>query len=328
MPVHNGAVHLAEAMHSILRQSLRDFEFLIIDDASTDDSVSIIEEFKDPRIRLIQSPERLKLSGALNLGLDQAHGRYIARMDADDISLPKRLEIQTRFMEQNPEIGICGSWIRYFGSSTQILCRPTHHQEIRAFTLIDTPFAHPTVMLRRDMFEHHHLRFNGEFFPTEDFELWTRVLRLMPAANLPQILLRYRIHNQSLTGADWTNMDEQAIRVVQTQLQSLGITPSSEELRFHRQLTMGRLEMTEAGLDQAENWLSRLLEANQSTHAFDQSTLATILGEVWHRTCMHSAKLGFWVANRYQRSFLSADQKHRTQHKWLMRLAALKANVL
>jgi len=163
MPVHNGAAFLTEAINSMLNQSLKDFEFLIVDDASTDQSVAIIQGFKDPRIRLIQSPTRLKLSGALNLGLEHAEGRYVARMDADDISLPNRLEIQARFLEQNPGIGLCGSWIQYFGGpSTNILKRPSHHDEIRAFMLFDTPFAHPTVMLRRDSIEPHHLRFDGD----------------------------------------------------------------------------------------------------------------------------------------------------------------------
>jgi hypothetical protein len=328
MPVHNGETHLAEAMQSILRQSLRDFEFLIIDDASTDDSVSIIEDFKDSRIRLIQSPARLKLSGALNLGLDHAQGRYIARMDADDISLPHRLEIQASFMEQHPELGLCGTWIRYFGGSSHaILKRPLHHEEILAFTLLDTPFAHPTMMLRRDMLERDKLRFNGDFFPTEDFELWTRALRTLPGANLPEVLLLYRIHGKSLTGADWSTMDEQALRIIQTQLLSLGLTPSPDELRFHRQLAMGRLDMTAAILEQAEVWLTRLIDVNQSARTFAPDALESILGDVWFRTCMHSAKLGFWVATRYHQSSLGTRDKQRTQHEWLMRLAALKAKL-
>jgi len=328
MPVHNGAVYLPEAINSMLRQSLKDFEFLIVDDASTDPSVAIIQGFKDPRIRLIQSPTRLKLSGALNLGLDNAKGRYVARMDADDISLPRRLEIQAQFMEQHPEIGLCGTWIRYFGGSSHaILKRPLHHAEIQAFALLDTPFAHPSVMMRRDMMEQHQLRFNGDFFPTEDFELWIRAIRAFPTANLPQILLRYRIHGKSLTGADWSTMDEQAIRVVQTQLQFLALTPSADELRFHRQLAMGRLNMTTALLDQAENWLTRLIEANQSSGTFDPTAMESILGDIWFRTCMHSAKLGFWVATRYHHSWLGTHHKHRTQHEWLMRLAAFKAKV-
>jgi len=326
MPVHNGAAYLTEAINSILNQSLKDFEFLIVDDASTDNSVAIINGYKDPRIRLIQSPTRLKLSGALNLGLDNAKGRYVARMDADDISLPQRLGIQARFLEQNPGIGLCGTWVQYFGgASKKVLMRPSHHEAIRAFMLFDTPFAHPTVMLRKDALEPHHLRFDGDYFPTEDFELWTRMLKHVRGANLPKVLLRYRTHGQSLTGSDWSNMDEQAVRVIRAQLASLGLNPSASELQFHRQLAMGRLAMTKPLLDQAEAWLLTLMTENLKARFFEPEALENVLSEVWFRACMHTAKLGFWVATRYPHSALGAHNKHRSRHEWLMRLSAIKA---
>ena len=249
-------------------------------------------------------------------------------MDADDISLPNRLEIQARFLEQNPVIGLCGSWIQYFGGPcTNILKRPSHHDEIRAFMLFDTPFAHPTVMLRRDSIEQHHLRFNGDYFPTEDFELWTRMLQHVQGANLPEVLLRYRTHGQSLTGSDWSTMDEQAVRVIQTQLAPLGINTSASELQFHRQLALGRLAMSEPLLNQAEVWLTTLMTKNQATGVYTQEAMENVLGQVWFRACMHTAKLGFWVAARYHQSSLSVRDKHRTQHEWLMRLAAVKGIV-
>lgn len=328
MPVHNGAAYLKEAMDSMLGQSLEDFEFLIVDDASTDESADIVHACKDPRIRFIQSRERLKLSGALNLGLDHARGRYIARMDADDISLPGRLEIQARFMNQNPGIGLCGSWIRYFGAMNSVLKRPLLHEDIRAFTLLDTPFAHPTVMFRRDLMEQHQLRFDGSYFPTEDFELWTRAMRHFTVANLPEVLLHYRAHGSSLTGSDWSTMDEQAVRIIRTQLLPLGIDPTPDELRFHRQLAMGRLTITLSLLDQAEAWLLALLAANRKTPVFSPAALESLLGDVWARTCLHTAKLGFEAARLYSGSPLSSLDRQRTRHQLLIRLAALKAKLI
>ncbi len=327
MPVHNGAAYLKEAMDSMLGQSLNDFEFLIVDDASTDDSAAIVQGCKDPRIRFIRSRERLKLSGALNLGLDHARGRYIARMDADDISLRGRLEIQARFLENNPDIGLCGSWIRYFGAMNSVLKRPLLHADIRAFTLIDTPFAHPTVMFRRDLMEQHQLRFDGSYFPTEDFELWTRAMRHFTMANLPEVLLHYRAHGSSLTGSDWSTMDEQAVRVIRGQLLPLGIDPTPDELQFHRQLAMGRLTMTLPLLDQAEAWLTALLEANRKAHHLSPAALESLLGDVWARASLHTAKLGFEAARRYSDSPLSSLDARRTRHQWLIRLAALKAKL-
>lgn len=324
MPVHNGAAFLAEAIDSMLSQTLSDFEFLIVDDASTDASVSIIQGYRDPRIRLIPSRERLKLSGALNRGLGEARGTYVARMDADDISLPERLETQVRFLDTHPDVGLCGSWIRYCGASRGILERPTAHEAIRAFTLLDTPFAHPTVMLRREALEHHHLRFEGGYFPTEDFELWTRALDCFRAANLPQVLLHYRVHGSSLTGSDWSNMDEQAVRVIRRQLSPLGIAPTDEDLRFHRQLAMGRLVTSREVLDRAESWLTQIIEANRSQACFDPAALTRVLGDTWFRACMHTARQGFWVSDRYATSTLGRADVRLTRRSWLLKASALK----
>ena len=327
MPVHNGAAHLAAAMDSILSQTFRDFEFLIVDDASTDTSAAIVGGYTDPRIRLIPSRERLKLSGALNLGLDQACGTYIARMDADDISLPDRLAVQVRHMEQHPDLGLCGGWIRYFGAHGEVLRRPTTHETIRAYALLDNPFAHPTVMLRRDLLERHALRFNSDYFPTEDFELWTRAMLLFPVANIPRVLLRYRAHDASLTGSDWSTMDEQAVRIVHAQLAPLGLDPSQEALRFHRQLAMGRLEMTAETLDLAETWLTHLSDANERAGTFDRAALASVLGDVWFRACLHTARLGGWVTTRYISSPLGRAAGQTTRRRALLLLAALKGKV-
>lgn len=327
MPVHNGAAHLVEALQSVLDQSLEDFELLIVDDASTDDSASIVETFTDPRIRLIRSTDRLKLSGALNLGLDQAQGRYVARMDADDISHEDRLLFQARFMEEHPHVGICGTWIRYCGSANSVLKRPLTHGEIDAFTLFDTPFAHPSVFLRRELLEQHQLRFDGSYFPTEDFELWTRLLPLTQAINLPSVLLNYRVHDKSLTGADWSAMDVQAVRVIESQLRKLGLSPSEAELRFHRQLTMGRLTMTDGLLEQTEAWLLQLIQANHAANRYTQAGLSAVVAGFWAQACLHTARLGFWVTNRYARSTLAAHDPNRFQNQALMRLSALKAKL-
>lgn len=329
MPVHNGAAYLAEAICSMQRQTVGDFELLIVDDASTDHSLDIIRQITDPRIRLIESRERLKLSGALNLGLDQARGRFVARMDADDISLPHRLERQARFLDQHPDIGFCGSWIRLFGAGPHhVLRRPTTPALIHAFTLFDSPFAHPTVMLRRESFERHQLRFDGTYFPTEDFELWARALKCFPAANLPEVLLRYRVHGKSLTGSDWSTMDDQAIRVIRRQLDPLGLELSEDSLRFHRQLGMGRMSITRPVLDRAEQWLTGIRDANRRTGVFEAGAMDEILGDVWFRANLHGAHLGFAIPRRYRNSALAGTDPRRLSRTAWIALAALKNRVV
>lgn len=328
MPVHNGAAYLEEALASMCHQTFPDFEFLVIDDASTDHSAAVVTAFNDPRIRLVQSRARLKLSGALNLGLDEARGELIARMDADDISLPSRLAEQRRYLLDHPDVGLCGSWIRYLGHNHgKILERPVQHDQIRAFLLIDTPFAHPTVMFRRSWFNRDRLRFNGEFFPTEDFELWTRALEQFKGANIPRPLLQYRVHGSSLTGSDWSTMDEQALRIITRQLQHLGLAPLTGELKFHRQLCMGRLDMTRETLDQAEAWLLRLVDANHAKPHYDPAALQQVLSEVWYRACLHSAHLGFWVTTRYVKSPLAHGDRKVAGRSWFIKAAALKGKL-
>lgn len=328
MPVHNGAVYLSEAIDSVLLQSFRDFELLIVDDASTDESAAIIERYKDPRIRLLRSAERLKLSGALNLGLDNARGDYVARMDADDISLPRRLEIQVRHMNRHPEIGICGTWIRYFGGpSRAVLKRPLGCEEIRAFTLVDTPFAHPTIILRRGLMDSYQLRFDGSYYPTEDFELWTRAMRCFPVENLPQVLLQYRVHGQSLTGSGWSKMDEQAVRVIERQFHALGLDTTPDTLQFHRELCMGRMKISAETLSKADTWLEHILVVNAQAHVFDPDALANVLGDVWFRACMHAAHLGLWVAKRYDDSNLAKKNRTRVRNRLMITLGAIKALV-
>jgi glycosyltransferase involved in cell wall biosynthesis len=329
MPVHNGSAYLTESIDSILRQSFSDFELLIIDDASTDNSVCIIERYNDPRIRLIKNSERLKLSGALNLGLDNARGDYVARMDADDISLPKRLETQVRHMNRYPDIGICGTWIRYFGGSTRdVLERPVSHEEVKAFTLVDTPFAHPTVMMRRNLMNDHHLRFDGSYYPTEDFELWSRAIDCFPVENIPKILLRYRVHRKSLTGSDWTKMDEQAVRVIARHFKSLGMDIKTDTLRFHRELCMGRLRMSAELIDKAELWLQKILSENSRTGKFDPDALMIVLGDVWFRACMFAAYLGLWVAKRYADSNLAKKNPKRKINCMMIALGGMKAKLV
>ena len=114
MPVYNGEKYLKEAITSILLQTFDDFEFLIINDGSSDASVDIIQSFRDPRIRLVHNDTNIGLIATLNKGLKLAHGKYVARMDQDDISLPRRLEKQTYFMDNNPDVGVCGTWIKLF----------------------------------------------------------------------------------------------------------------------------------------------------------------------------------------------------------------------
>ena len=203
MPVYNAEKYLAEAIQSILDQSYRNFELLIIEDGSTDCSAKIAAEFErcDARIRLIRQSENQGLVTALNLGLDLAQGEYIARMDADDISLPERLEKQVEYMQAHPEIGVLGGKIQYMNEDGQLATIPlTFYGDIniRWNLLFTNPFSHPAVMMRKAIIERYRLRYDPRATHVEDYEFWGRFLLVAKGENFPDVLLHYRLHPGSV----------------------------------------------------------------------------------------------------------------------------------
>lgn len=306
LPVHNGAAYLEQAVRSTLNQKFKDFELLIIDDCSSDGSGEIALGFDDSRIRIFRSEIRLKLSGALNFGIKQSAGKYIARMDSDDINMPDRLGAQVAFMEKNPDYGICGTWVRTFGGKKKETYRyPVGFETIRAFALFDCPFAHPTVMIRNEMLARWDLHYRVDYYPTEDFDLWTRCIDFFKAENLPKPLLNYRVHSDSMTGSEWTRMDEKAGQIVLRELQKIGLYPTEDHLRFHRKLAMGKLNTGRRTILKVESWLSELLSANDKIHVYSQKSLKKVIGDIWFRACMRASHLGSWTINRYIHSSIS-----------------------
>ena len=190
MPVYNGESYLREAIESILNQTFPDYEFLVVNDGSTDSSPEIVKEYavEDARIRLIDNRLEKGIVGALNTGLNEAKGDYVARMDADDISLPHRLAEQVRFMDDHPEVGVCGTWMSTIedGGSRLWFSFPADHERIKIGLLFYTPLAHPTVMIRRAYFEKYGLRYEECFEHAEDYELWTRCVDLFLCAIFPK----------------------------------------------------------------------------------------------------------------------------------------------
>lgn len=309
MPVHNGAKYLQPAIDSILQQSFRTFEFIIVDDCSTDETVEIVNGCSDKRIRLIRSKDRLKLAGALNLGLKEAKSEFVARMDCDDISLPGRLQRQVDFMLANEDLGLCGTWVKYFpGQKNKVQEYPVEKHAVHALSLFHSPFAHPTVMMRRRWFEQHSLDYDVNYYPTEDFDLWSRALSIFAGANLGEVQLHYRAHEQSLTGSDWNNMDEQAARITQRALHALGLPSDLEASRYHRKVAMVRFEQTPEELDKAASWLRAILEANHKKKVYNQTALTRILEDLWHRCCMHCATAGLWPIRFYLQNRFEASQ--------------------
>lgn len=195
MPVYNVQDHVSEAVDSILNQTFKDFEFIIIDDASTDSTFEIINSYKDERIVLLKNETNIGLAASLNKGIKIAKGEYIARMDGDDISMPKRLEKQVDYLDKHPEVGVLGTYIKLFGSVSTINKYFLKDIECKLQLLFGVPFAHPTVVFRKVIFTSSNLYYDESLHQYgEDYDLWFKLSKFTNFANLPSILLKYRTY--------------------------------------------------------------------------------------------------------------------------------------
>jgi len=273
MPVHNGAAYLKESVDSILAQTYTDFELLVIDDGSTDVSPSILSACNDRRLRVERFNTKRGIVAALNRGLALAQGAYIARMDADDIAEPGRLADQFAFMEANPDVGALGtditpigeivsqSWIRYFDA-----------ENLRISLLFENPLCHPTVILRRSA-----LASAGGAYPdnsphAEEYALWIRLSAHAKLVNLPQPLLRYRMHAGQISRQKSVVQSHSIDRLVGAQLDALGLPAGARDLRLHHTLANGFFPAF--GLSQAlRKWCDSLITANARARLYPADIL-------------------------------------------------------
>ena len=285
MSVYNAEAYLPEAVESILAQTYRDFEFLIIDDASTDRNTSIINDYQDHRIRLIRNPTNLGLTKSLNKGLAQVKGKYIARMDADDVSYPLRLEQQVNFMEAHPAVGLCGTWGRLLGLPDDYdRTFPTRNNDLQVALLCYNPFIHPSVILRASALRELDTPFDERFRYAQDYELWSRLSEQWEIANLPDVLIGYRIHDQQISSHRPEAQDQCLARVVQTQLSKVGIKASAEETRFIRHvLSRSFPYQDDATIQRAHAVLLQLEAANHQARKYDSVAFRKYLDESWAR---------------------------------------------
>ena len=217
MSVYNGEPYLRAAVDSILAQTYTDYEFIIIDDASTDATAAILDGFDDLRIVRSRNEENIGLTRSLNKGLVIARGEYIARMDADDISLPERLAKQVDFLDTHPEIGVLGTAVRVIdgsGNLSHIWRLPAKHALIKWRLCFSDSIAHPTVMMRREALEQ--VRgYDTGFMSAQDYDLWRRLSRVTHLANLQEALLLLRRHETCVTHAHRPKQLENSIRISQ-----------------------------------------------------------------------------------------------------------------
>ncbi|MCX6296973.1 MAG: glycosyltransferase family A protein [Bacteroidetes bacterium] len=209
MPAYNAEKYIKQSIDSILNQSFLDFLFLIIDDGSSDGTENIIRSYNDRRICFVKNETNIGIKETLNKGVMISDTEYIARMDADDIALPKRLEWQLEYMDSNKDIGVSGGHFEFFGHETSIVKMPMKDNEIKAKLFFFSGFCHPTVIMRTEVLKKNNflygnlVNFNDNFghkiLELEDFALWHKLKHVTQFGNVDKVLIKYRKEGQNIS---------------------------------------------------------------------------------------------------------------------------------
>jgi glycosyltransferase involved in cell wall biosynthesis len=288
MAAFNEAKYIAEAIESILKQSYENFEFIIINDGSVDNTAEIIDSYKDPRIKHIKNETNLKLIASLNKGLAAAKGKYIARMDADDISVPGRLQKQVDFMESHPEIGICGAQLTVFGNMTGAMNYPLEHKDILLYMLITSPFGNNVVIFRKEVLDQHALFFTEGYYHSEDYKSWTNWLKVTKGHNLDEYLVRYRSHSKSVSVSNRFAQRQTRNRVRREYAESVfHLSPADAECLFGK-LSAKRMSA-----------IKTVLTINRTKNIFEPAALKDTLMKVWYLDALESTETGIGSIFRF-----------------------------
>lgn len=313
MAVYNGEAYLRDAIDSVINQTFKDFEFLIIDDGSTDTSLKIIQSYSDPRIKLVRNRRNMRIIYTLNRGLRLAKGDYIARMDADDIAFLDRLDKQVSFMDENPDIGISGTWTRIFANSkiiSKTIAEPVSHEEIRCKLLFSNSFQHPSVIIRRAFLEKYDLRFDDKFLHVEDYELWVRASMKFRLANIPKVLLYYRYHGSQIGRRFEGEQINFGDKVRQEALRlNFSWELNEKEKSIYREICNLKLEVSDTFLDESGEFLLQILRKNAQSKIFSQNILGSTCARQWFILCKYYANKGLFSWHTYWKSPLCRYRK-------------------
>ena len=303
MPTYNTEVSiLKEAVDSILNQTFGDFEFIIIDDGSTNNSVEYLKSLQDQRVKIIRNDTKIGITKSLNIGLRVAKGKYIARMDSDDIAFPDRFEKQYAFMESHPDVFVCGSKVIFFKDralsdikpadqtkkqytfikkkasrkkeNTEIVNSKVEDMEsYRVRMLFTNPGpVHPTAFFNHEKLIQYQIDYNEELVYAQDYDLWMRISLIGRICILPDILLYYRVHAGQISKAHREKQIECDQMTQRKLLEQLLDNVSEEELSFHYKHSSGYDSNAKIS-PRAIQWYGRIISANKERKIYDQKKL-------------------------------------------------------
>lgn len=305
LPVYNGEKFIRQSVISILDQDYTNLELILVDDGSTDQTRVLYTSINDERLRVTRFENNKGLIDALNTGIAKSTGKYIARMDSDDISFPNRISEQVRFMEKNPQVGVLGSSfiIDRNGKKRQ---RPvtTGSDRIKANFLFRNALNHPTVMLRKKIIEVSNCAYRSTALHAEDLDLWIRLSPFTEFDNLEHALVMYRSHSEQVSVLQAQKQKETIKQIQKNLLEQLRMSFSTEEFDLHISLFYREFVSSPEYLEAMSAWLGRIIESNNTARIYNPDALSEVAGGLWFLACTTIAGNGVKTSDVYSRSRL------------------------
>lgn len=293
MPVYNGEQFLTETIDSVLTQTFNDYDFLIINDGSTDNSESIIKSYKDTRIKYLSNEVNLGLVKTLNKGIELTNTEFLARMDADDLWEPSKLDKQIRLMDENPEVGLCGTSVRKFGNINGDFIFPRNNETLKVGFLFYCTMSHPSVVYRTSFLKESGLRYRSEYFPAEDYKMWIDCIDKTQVRNIPEILVYYRQHEQQICQEKQDSQKEKTDNVRMEILKKIYPKITEDEKQFHLNEFVVYSIISTDDIRKHKRWANKLIKEN----SFSRYIKPSVMGKELNRYLQVSIK-GYLI-NRY-----------------------------
>lgn len=271
MPTYNVAPFVKEAVDSVLRQTYSDFELLVMDDCSKDDTVEIVRAIGDPRIRVEQNEHNLGLADNLNRGLSLIDTEYVARMDGDDIAEPCWLEKEIAVLDAHPEIGICSGGFERFGAVKSLVRFPERHEDSLANMLFECSVIVPTY--RMSLYREYGLRYSTDAFPAEDYRFWAECLRVTKLYNIQETLFHYRMHPSQICTARRPEQEIKVAKVRRYMLEWLSPDFSEEEINYYTGQFMAPEISSKEDYDERTAFCNKMVELNRGVGHFEETAL-------------------------------------------------------
>lgn len=271
MPTYNVAPYVKEAVESVLRQTYRDFELLVVDDCSTDETVGIVQGINDSRIRIAAFHENVGLSENLNRGLALIDTELVSRMDGDDIAEPYWLEQEVSVLDANPDIGVCSGGFERFGTKKSLVRFPERHEDIMANMLFECSVIVPTF--RMSLYRDHGLRYSAEAFPAEDYRFWAECIRVTKIHNVQETLFHYRMHPTQICTARRVEQQHKVAEVRRYMLEWMSPDFTEEEKEYYIGPFMATQIASRQDLKERKAFCERMIVKNRGMGHFDEGAL-------------------------------------------------------